>query len=82
MYKCSCCGFYTLPFPSEIALAHICPVCFWENDVFIKSDNEPSDENGGLTLVEGRMNYIKYGAVEEHLALNARKPTNEERHGC
>ena len=39
----------------------ICPVCRWENDVFIKSDDEPSDENRGMTLNQARANYKKCG---------------------
>ena len=46
-YPCPCCGQITLPVPPEEAVAYICPVCWWENDVFISSDNEPSDENHG-----------------------------------
>ena len=45
MYKCLCCGNETLPVSAEDAIAHICPVCWWENDVFLKSPDEPSDEN-------------------------------------
>ena len=59
MYKCLCCGLETLPVPPEEAIAFICPVCWWENDVFIKSDDEPSDENKGITLNEARANYKK-----------------------
>ena len=44
MYKCLCCGNETLPVPTEEAIAYICPVCWWENDVFLKSPDEPSDE--------------------------------------
>ncbi|MFI3255507.1 MAG: CPCC family cysteine-rich protein [Eubacteriales bacterium] len=36
-YPCSCCGYITLPVAREEAIGYICPVCFWENDVFIKS---------------------------------------------
>jgi hypothetical protein len=36
-YKCLCCGNYTLPVEPEAAVAFICPVCYWENDVFISS---------------------------------------------
>ena len=57
MYQCLCCGCYTLPVPPEDAIAYICPVCFWENDVFIKSDDEPSDENRGMTLNQARTKY-------------------------
>ena len=56
MYPCACCGYLTLPVPKERAIAYICPVCFWENDVFITSDREPSDENHDMTLKRaGRM---------------------------
>ena len=49
-YPCPCCGNITLPVPQEDAIAFICPICLWENDVFITSDEEPSDENHGMTL--------------------------------
>lgn len=34
IYPCPCCGYLTFPAPKEEAIACICPVCFWENDVF------------------------------------------------
>lgn len=64
MYKCLCCGNETLPVPAEDAIAYICPVCWWENDVFIHNDDEPSDENHGMTLLEARENYMKYGICD------------------
>ena len=64
MYKCLCCGNETLPVPAEEAIAYICPVCWWENDVFLKSPDEPSDENHGMTLLEAHENYIKYGICD------------------
>ncbi|MDR7813872.1 CPCC family cysteine-rich protein [Lacrimispora sp.] len=51
-YKCPCCDYYTYPVPTKEAVGFICPVCFWEN--------EPSDCNHGLTILEGRSNYKKY----------------------
>ena len=64
MYKCLCCGNETLPAPAEDAVAYICPVCWWENDVFLKSPDEPSGENHGMTLLEAHENYIKYGICD------------------
>ena len=64
MYKCLCCGNETLPVPAEDAVAYICPVCWWENDVFLKSPDEPSDENHGMTLQEAHENYIRYGICD------------------
>lgn len=59
-------------------MAFICPVCFWENDVFDPGENQPSDENQGMTLAEGRAAYRRLGAVREDLVQYARKPLPEE----
>ena len=64
MYKCLCCGNKTLPVPAEDAIAYICPVCWWENDVFIHSADEPSDENHGMTLFQAQENYKKHGTSD------------------
>lgn len=64
MYQCLCCGNKTLPVPANDAVAYICPVCWWENDVFLNSPDEPSDENHGMTLFEAQENYIKYGICD------------------
>jgi len=73
-YKCPCCDCYTYPVPVKEDVGFICPVCFWENDAFISSENEPSDCNHGLTILEGRSNYKKYGACEETMLSNVRSP--------
>lgn len=79
MYQCPCCGNNTFSVPPDCAIAFICPVCFWENDVFLNSPDEASDENGGMTLLEARENYLKFGAVQEHLVQFTRLPTPKER---
>lgn len=66
-YPCPCCGKLTLPVPREEALAFICPECFWENDVFTPDETAPSDENRGMTLLQARENYRKFGAAREEL---------------
>ncbi len=71
---CPCCGYLTFPVPREDAIANICPVCFWENDVFDPGEDDPSDENGGMTLRQGRENFRKYGAVRPDLVRHARPP--------
>lgn len=78
IYPCPCCGYNTLPIPKEDAVAHICPVCFWENDIFTSSDDEPSDENHGLTLNEGRKNYETLGACCKEMVIHVREPRPEE----
>lgn len=77
-HPCPCCGCLTFPVPQNEAIAYICPVCFWENDVFIESDEEPSDENHGMSLNEARENYQKIGACSENMLVHVRKPRPEE----
>lgn len=79
IYPCPCCGYLTFLAPKEEAIAYICPVCFWENDVFDPGEDDPSDENRGLTLRQGRENYRRWGAVRPDLVVHARPPRPEER---
>jgi len=77
-FPCPCCGYKTFPVSKEEAVAYICPVCFWENDVFTPGEDQPSDENRGMTLRQGREAYRRLGAVREDLVRYARKPLPEE----
>ena len=77
-YHCPCCGYRTFPVPREDAIAFICPVCMWENDVFAPGVDEPSDENRGMTLRQGRAAFLRYGAVRPDLVRYARRPGKEE----
>lgn len=78
-YPCPCCGYLTFHIPIEAAIAGICPVCYWENDVFDPGEDDPSDENGGMTLRQGRENFKQYGAVRPDLAKYTRPPLAAER---
>ena len=64
-YSCPCCGYYTFPVPADQAVAYICPVCCWENDVFIESDEE---------------NFKKHAVCDLRLKQYVRPPTEEEKH--
>ena len=77
-YPCPCCGYKTFPVPKEEAISYICPVCFWENDLFGPGAEYPSDENHGMTLSQGREMYQRVGAVREDLLPYVRKPLPEE----
>ena len=77
-YPCPCCGYRTYPVPKEDAAAFICPVCFWENDVFTPGEDQPSDENRGITLKQGREAFRRLGAVRKDLVHYVRKPLPEE----
>ena len=77
-YPCPCCGYYTYPVPPQNDCGYICPVCFWENDPFLSSPEEPSDSNGGLTLGDARMNYLELGACQREMLPYVRRPRAEE----
>lgn len=77
-YPCPCCGCRTFPVPREEAVAYICPVCLWENDVFDPGEDAPSDENRGMTLRQARAAYGAYGAVRPDLLPYARPPKQSE----
>ena len=74
---CPCCGYRTIPNNGD-AIAYICPICYWEIDVFLSGEEEPSDENHGLSLKAARNNYKTYGAVLPRLKRYCRLPTKEE----
>lgn len=80
-YKCPCCGYYTYNVPAKDDCGYICPVCFWENDSFIKSPDEPSDQNHGLSLKEAQNNFKNIGACRSELKDKARAPYLNELNG-
>jgi hypothetical protein len=80
-YKCPCCGYYTFPVPAKDAVAYGCPVCYWENDVFISGPDEPSDENHGMTLKDARANFRAFGACGREWLQYVRPPLDEEKSG-
>ncbi|MFR9193985.1 MAG: CPCC family cysteine-rich protein [Ruminococcus sp.] len=57
----------------------ICPVCFWENDPLIASNDDPSGSNHGITLNEAKSNYLKFGACEEEMLQYVRPPKSSEK---
>lgn len=77
-FPCPCCGCKTFPVPKEDAVAYICPVCFWENDVFDPGEDQPSDENHGMTLRQGRDAFRRLGAVRKEFLQYVRKLLPEE----
>jgi hypothetical protein len=70
---CPCCGCITIPNGGD-AIAYICPVCLWEIDPFLTDQDQPSDQNHGLSLAQARQNYTRCGAVLPHLKQYSRPP--------
>ncbi|MFN7944346.1 MAG: CPCC family cysteine-rich protein [Blastocatellia bacterium] len=76
-YPCPCCGYKTLDSRGGF---EICSVCFWEDD---GQDDHDADAirggpNGGLSLTQARVNFRKFGAVEERFTHAVRRPLPEE----
>ena len=80
-YKCPCCEFYTYSVSAKDDVGYICPVCYWENDAFLESDNEPSDSNHGITLLEAKKNYKEFQACEFSMLQYVRRPKKDELSG-
>lgn len=77
-YQCPCCEFYTYSISVKDNVGYICPVCFWENDIFLKSDTEPSSCNNRITLREAKKNYNEFKACELNMIQNVRPPKEDE----
>ena len=79
--KCLCCEYKTLPKKVSECVGFICPVCFWENDVFMNNMydlKEKSDCNRSMPLEQARENYKKYDACAEEFINKVRKPNKDE----
>jgi len=76
LIACPCCGHATL---TERGCFEICPVCFWEDD---GQDNDDADRARGgpnrVSLREGRINFLRFGASVEADCESVRRPTPEE----
>ncbi|WP_198325306.1 CPCC family cysteine-rich protein [Permianibacter aggregans] len=62
--KCQCCEYISL---AESGNYLICPVCFWEDEGMGWELDTPSGANHGLTIREGRANFLKFGACEPEM---------------
>lgn len=83
-YQCPCCGYFTYKSSANVDweswgyIGYICPVCFWENDPFIFSDNELSLANG-VTLNEAKDNFLQFGACRRSMLPYVRPPRDDEK---
>lgn len=77
-FSCPCCGYFTYSVPPKDDVGFICPVCFWENDPFLKSQEEPSDSNHHISLRQARENYQDFQACERSMLPYVRSPHKEE----
>ena len=61
---CPCCG---ADIPENPSPGYICPMCWWEIDYFTANEDEPSDQNHGLSLAEARLNFRTFGICDPWL---------------
>ncbi|MBP3944592.1 hypothetical protein J5U18_13725 [Sphingobacteriaceae bacterium WQ 2009] len=76
-YTCPCCGYKTF---NEVpnGTYDICHVRFWEDDPIQFDD--PNYEGGAnrVSLKQGQINFIEFGACEREMIKNVRKPYTDE----
>jgi hypothetical protein len=73
-YTCPCCGYKTLDDEHEY---DICPICFWEDDLF-QFENVDLLGANPVSLREAQQNFIKFGACEINMIKNVRKPNIDD----
>ncbi len=73
-YTCPCCGYKTLS-EEPPGTYEICHICFWEDDNV--QFNAPSFEGGAnnVSLKQGQLNFIEFGACEKEMLSHVRNPT-------
>ena len=76
--QCDCCDYFTIPDGNDY---EICPICFWEQDAFgISEPDQPSGPNHGLSLREGRKNFISLGACAAQFKTNVVTMSGREKY--
>lgn len=72
--KCACCGFFTI-----LELADICPVCFWEENIY-QEETDPNDADAPnyISIKDAKKNFKEFGAIKFDVRHLTRKPNIEE----
>ena len=74
IYQCPCCDYVTLPERSKYL---ICAVCFWEDDgQDLDAMDDVSGPNHGMTLRQGRANFLRLGACEASMIKHVVSPSD------
>ena len=76
-YPCVCCGFLTRETPSD-GDYDICQICFWEDDPFQNENINAVFGANAVSLAQAKINFKKYGAMEERFVKNVRPPSKNE----
>lgn len=71
-HTCFVCGYRTLDNRCDW---DICPICFWEDDVFLEVDDDDESSPANKMMVsQAQANFIRYGAVSPDLVNKVRPP--------
>lgn len=76
MFTCPCCGY--IVFEEPPGSYDICPICFWEDDVFQLYYPSQSGGPNKCSLIESQVNFIQFGACDRDMAKNARIVTDDD----
>ena len=74
-FKCPCCSYLTL---GEERKWEICPVCFWEDDLFQFNDPNLKDGANDLSLNQAKKNFKQFKAIDKDSIKYVRIPLYDE----
>lgn len=74
--KCPCCEYFTI---DQIGDYEICPVCYWEDDPVQSNDPNYSGGANAFSLMEAKLNFKSFGAVDKKFIGKTRMPKDNER---
>lgn len=76
-YPCPCCHNLTLS-EQPTGTYEVCPVCYWEDDPVQFDDEEYEGGANSVSLKKARENYRAFGACNENVQAEVRKPNANE----
>jgi hypothetical protein len=76
-FACPCCGFKTFSHEPNGSY-EICKVCYWEDDAIQLEDPDYVGGANPMSLRQAQSNFQRFGACEEAMLPNVRKPAPNE----
>lgn len=56
----------------------ICPICFWEDDVFQLYYPHQAGGPNNCSLIEAQVNFVQFGACERSMSKNVRRLSDSD----
>jgi hypothetical protein len=76
-FACPCCGYKTFSHEPNGSY-EICEVCYWEDDAIQLEDPDYEGGANPMSLRQAQCNFEQFGACEEAMLPNVRKPAPGE----